>query len=139
MINRGKFIGLFSLMIVISLILNACVATNGSPSATPNTTPLPTALPVLKAEVVFQVDVPKISETKQPINIDILDDVTGLAINPTHYLMEQVDAYRYVTRISFPIGSIIRYRFWRDDRNPLRCAGGRRVGQTGEVLQRRHQ
>lgn len=112
--GRGKFIGLFSFIIAVSLALSSCGLSGSNPTTAPTSPPISSPTPVLKAEVVFQVDVPAITENKQPITIDILDDVTGLALNPTHYLMEQVDKYRYVTRISIPLGSVVKYRYWRD-------------------------
>lgn len=112
--RRGNFVALISCMIAIELVLSSCGAPGLTPTVVSPTNSLPSPSPVLKAEVVFQVDVPRMTENKQPITIDILDDVTGLALNPTHYLMEQVDKYRYVTRISIPLGSVVKYRYWRN-------------------------
>lgn len=102
---------LFLTIILITGCVDFPVFTQ-TPQSTP--IPLPTPVPILKAEVVFQVDVPKETPEKQGVFIDLLDEITGLAINPMRYPLEQIDQNRYATRISIPMGSLIKYRYGRD-------------------------
>jgi len=66
-----------------------------------------------QAEVVFQVHLPAALPANTTLNIEFLDDVTGLALNPTRYEMAQQDDLTYFVKIPLVIGSVVKYRYVR--------------------------
>jgi len=66
-----------------------------------------------KVEIQFFVEIPEISSS-QKIYLDILDEVTGLALNSKRFPMEMVDERHYEVNIPFNPGTLIKYRFARD-------------------------
>ena len=66
------------------------------------------------AETVFQVRLvqPLVSEEK--IYLEIIDEVTGIALNPTRFKMEALGSAEYTLRIPLAIGSVVRYRYIKD-------------------------
>jgi hypothetical protein len=52
---------------------------------------------------------------QEDLTLEILDEVTGLALNPQRFLMKQLDDGRYQAEINFPIGSVVKYRYLRGD------------------------
>ena len=70
---------------------------------TENTTPL--------VEVVFSVSVPLETPSDSGIYLDILDEVTGLALNTHRYPMEYAGDGKFELTANFTIGSIIKYRY----------------------------
>ena len=117
--KRAKTMDLvWSICLICILSISGCNGLPGLPTQQPTIAPAPTQLPILQAEVVFQVDIPKSTPEKPDIYIDLIDEITGLAINPNHYLLEQIDEFRYATRISIPIGSLVKYRYGREGNPP---------------------
>ncbi|MEA4910354.1 MAG: carboxypeptidase regulatory-like domain-containing protein [Anaerolineaceae bacterium] len=105
---------MISLFLLLGL-LTACIP-GLSPTSAPSTTEsLPT--PPL-AELIFNVEIPAGSAGGHAVLFDILDEVTGLAINPTRYSMEGVDADHFSLHIPIEVGSIIKYRYLREDSPP---------------------
>ena len=67
------------------------------------------------AIVTFQVDIPKGTPPGQPILLNILDEVTGLALNTTRKEMTKIGDSTYSITLPFPVGAIIKYRYARQD------------------------
>jgi hypothetical protein len=104
---------LFSYLISISMLISACGLESTTPTSTVAVTPpAPTATPMPRQAVVtFEVLVPESKDPKQSISIDILDEVTGLGLNPSRFQMQATDNLNYTIRLPFTVGSIIKYRF----------------------------
>lgn len=66
-----------------------------------------------QAEVVFQVVLPAPVPQDAKLMLEIVDDVTGLAFNPTRYEMTQQDDKTYFVKLPLVIGSVIKYRYVR--------------------------
>ena len=130
----------FCLLVVFSLILSSCntenpfseiwpVASEQPAETIPTAIPLP---PLPETLVEFRVQVPENTPLDTTVYLTILDEVTGLALNPKVYSMQSVEASSEVsptqtTRIyslslPFGIGSVIKYRYERE-------AEGIRVGE----------
>ncbi len=73
----------------------------------------PTASPVALAEVTFSALLPTPLAPGESIVIGILDEVTGLGLNPTLYPMTQVDAQRFSVKLPLILNSVIKYRYYR--------------------------
>jgi hypothetical protein len=65
------------------------------------------------AEVTFKVQVPPDTALGADIGLEVLDEVTGLTINPRRYTMERIDLYNHALVFPVPIGSVIKYRYIR--------------------------
>jgi hypothetical protein len=66
-----------------------------------------------QAEVVFQVTLPSAIPQDAKLMFELVDDVTGLAFNPTRYEMTQQDERTYFIKLDLVIGSAIKYRYVR--------------------------
>ena len=64
-----------------------------------------------QAEVVFKVWIPESTSAESSITLDILDEVTGLAIYPQRYQMTQSNGYLYEVHVPINVGSVIKYRY----------------------------
>lgn len=65
------------------------------------------------AEVTFQVAIPENSPPEQPVILNTMEEVTGLALSSQGHPMERVDATHYAVRLQFPVGTVIKYRYSR--------------------------
>lgn len=66
-----------------------------------------------KAEVVFQVKIPNPLNADEKINLEIIDEVTGILLNPTRYEMAQQSGTDFFIRLPLTIGLKVKYRFLR--------------------------
>lgn len=65
------------------------------------------------AETVFQARLFQPITEGENLNLEIVDEVTGIALNPTRYRMDPVGSAEYTVRLPLAIGSVIRYRYVR--------------------------
>jgi hypothetical protein len=63
--------------------------------------------------VQFQVQLPAGTPLQEPIYLQILDEVTGLALNASRFEMDAVDDLNYEITLPFPLGSTLKYRYAR--------------------------
>ena len=71
-------------------------------------------------QVTFQAVLPDDNPNEEPhLLLEILDTVTGLAINPNRYLMEKMDDGRFSITIPFVAGSLIQYRYALEGTPPI--------------------
>ncbi|MDR3574929.1 MAG: hypothetical protein P4L50_13785 [Anaerolineaceae bacterium] len=80
------------------------------PEITPTVNPIPTSTPLPQSEVSFNVQLPP-NINYGSIYLDVLDEVTGLALNPTEYAMQKVADAQYTVKVKFASGSIVKYRY----------------------------
>jgi len=73
--------------------------------------PAPTPLP--RAQVTFTVRLPEPLLPNEVLMLSIVDEVTGLALNPVDYQMNVLDANTYSTVLPIPDKSVIKYRYVR--------------------------
>ncbi|MCJ7624858.1 MAG: hypothetical protein MUO76_15260 [Anaerolineaceae bacterium] len=71
-----------------------------------------------KAEIIFEVEIPEISQPEPVIYLDLLDEVTGLALNPLRFPMEKKDEGHHFISIPFSLGTVVKYRYVLDG-NPI--------------------
>ena len=83
-----------------------------------------------QVELLFQVLMPREEHNPEiPYYLDILDEVTGLSINPQRYLLEKMDEEIYHITLTITNGTILKYRYVQGS-NPLQIehnAGGKQV------------
>jgi len=91
------------------------------PTAVPGATPAPgsiTATPVALAEITFNVSVPVALNPGESLVIGLLDEVTGLGLNPILYPMTAVDPQRFTIKLPLGLNSIMKYRYYRQGSIP---------------------
>ena len=109
--------------ISITFLLIIFAGLSGCANIMPSTTSPPPSsdeLPVVtsmstpqESEIIFNVEIPKNTPPDQPININLLDEVTGLAINAKTHPMERAEDGFYSITLPFPLGSTVKYRYSR--------------------------
>ena len=73
--------------------------------------PIATPLPLPKFSINFRVRAPADSPAGVKVILNILDEVTGLTLNPTSYEMKQVDSGLWQLQLDFPRSAMIHYRY----------------------------
>jgi len=63
------------------------------------------------AETVFEAVIAQPIEENDQLFLEIIDEVTGIALNPSRYELEKKDNFSYFIRLPLAIGSVIKYRF----------------------------
>jgi hypothetical protein len=65
--------------------------------------------PLQQSEVTFQVAVP--DNTDGGLYLIILDEVTGLALNPIEFQMQNSGSGKYTAKVPIANGSVVKYRY----------------------------
>lgn len=106
---------LWAVLAVLTLTSLACelslIDLGASPTREPVGGPTATSAPV--AEITFTVALPAPLVSGEKISFTVLDEVTGLALNPALYTMQPVDNLHYSIKMPFILGSVIKYRYIR--------------------------
>ena len=89
-------------VLVISLITGSCV---------PYLSGEETIQKLSSSETVFEVTLPEKLKNDEIVYLEILDEITGIALNPMRYEMQSKDDFTYYVRIPIINGSFIKYRY----------------------------
>ncbi len=118
----GAAAAILTLSVFLAVLLGACnlslldVPGGFGQTPTPELAypipPTPAALP--QAEVTFRVAIPADTPEGEPITLTLLDEVTGLALNPVPIVMQAEDATHYQATTLAAAGSVLKYRYTRD-------------------------
>ncbi len=95
--------------------------TGGSATAIPAATPdkgSPIATPVALAETTFIVTIPTPLNPGESMAIGLLDEVTGLGLNPVLYSLTSIDPLRYTVKLPLGLNSVLKYRYLRQGSIP---------------------
>lgn len=107
----------FSAFLVLALSSLSCTMSLVDLGFPAGPTPVPgsgaTATPVALAEVTFTALLPAPLAPGESMVIGILDEVTGLGLNPTLYPMTQVNTQQYTVKLPLILNSVIKYRYYR--------------------------
>jgi hypothetical protein len=90
--------------------MTGCGANNPSESAA-TSFPFPTPVPPPQYTITFLAHAPADTDANEKVLINILDEITGLALNPTVYEMQPVDSGIWRIQLSFPRGELVQYRY----------------------------
>jgi hypothetical protein len=82
------------------------------PTAT--TAPVPTITPLVEAMFTFRVALPEPLQAGDSLYLTIVDEVTGLALNPTRHLMQAEDPQHFFVILPFELNSLLKYRYSRE-------------------------
>lgn len=83
------------------------------PSATTNTPDpaIPTVTPHPMAQTNFITTLPEPLQAGETLTIAVLDEVTGLPVNPTTYPMAARDPLTYTATLPLPYNTVVKYRY----------------------------
>jgi hypothetical protein len=79
--------------------------------------PTPTAQPL--AGVTFQAAIPAPLLSGESLILGVVDEVTGLGLNPAYYPMAGMDTLHYTVTIPFTMNSTVKYRYLRQGTLPV--------------------
>jgi hypothetical protein len=88
------------------------------PTGTPPYPLPPTPTPQPMASVTFQVAVPAPLLAGESLLLSVVDEVTGLGLNPAFYPMTGMDTLHYTVTVPFTLNSVIKYRYIRQGTLP---------------------
>ena len=107
---------------LIATVISGCTFNilGGNPPTPTSSFPLPpTPQPLPKAEIFFAVTLPTPIQEGESIYLSIIDDVTGLAINPVNYTMQAGDDLHYYIALPFALNSVVKYRYIRQSTSQI--------------------
>src|SRR4030065_744958 len=108
---QWKMINVIICLSVLGFTSIICSAsTTKSPTIVPTSTPF---IPSIDALVTCRVSLPESLPLGDTLYLTILDEVTGLGLNPKRYIMEAEDDTHYFVILPFVMGSMIQYRYQR--------------------------
>ncbi len=114
---------IFFVLMLFSLVVSACSQAGSTPDQSISdlsTSPAPESVdstPLPEADVTFDVSIPAGAASDDSFTINILDEVTGLALNALTYPMDVGDDGSYSLTLKFPVGSVVKYRYARHNSN----------------------
>ncbi|MDH5507055.1 MAG: carboxypeptidase-like regulatory domain-containing protein, partial [Anaerolineae bacterium] len=89
------------------LLIMACSLVGG-------TAPVELGAPTLpQSEITFKLSIPQNTPGGALIQINLLDEVTGLPYNKQSMTMQVLDAHHYQVTLRAAVGSVIKYRYTR--------------------------
>jgi hypothetical protein len=115
---------LLTLAIASILLLNSCTfSLIKIPGLTTTNTPTvpsgPTPTPTPAGAIAFNVALPSPLLPGEMLYLSVVDEVTGLGLNPVNYVMQGMDTLHYTLTLPFPIGSVVKYRYIRQSTLPI--------------------
>ncbi len=71
------------------------------------------------AEIYFEVSIPAGIKPSDGLYLEVLDEVTGLGLNPVRYQLQPNNDFNYSLRFPLMIGSVLKYRYVRGGNPPM--------------------
>lgn len=99
---------------IILILLTGCqqgVLSSNSSKNTHSFPKPPTPIPQPMAEIFFAVTIPDQLQPGENLVLSILDEVTGLALNPSDYVMQAGDGTHFYIALPFAVNSVVKYRY----------------------------
>lgn len=81
--------------------------------------PVPTPVPLPLAETTLSVALPAPLPGGASLSVAVLDEVTGLPLNPLIYPLEAVDSQHYGGKLALPVGAVVKYRYIYSNGTPV--------------------
>ncbi len=108
-----RIIKIILFIFLLSFSLSACSGIGNT------TSPALTTMDIPQAEVLFLVEVPDVETSPGSVMLNIVDEVTGLALNPTTIKMQKRDDTHFSIKIPINIGTVLKYRYSRSSAVPI--------------------
>lgn len=112
------FLKFVLILLLFSLFISACGQTNDQmpeENSTNSIEQFSQDLPYTEVEFVLEIPSP----TEYEIVFEVVDDITGIELNPTRYVMEKVDDNHFHLILPVQSPSIIKYRFYKNNGLPI--------------------
>jgi hypothetical protein len=103
---------IFYLTLMVSITLTACTGNQNASQAVASSD-------VPQAEVLIMVEVPSVTTSPGTVILNVLDEVTGLALNPSTFKMQKRDDTHFSLAIPVNLGTVLKYRYSRSDAVPV--------------------
>jgi Glycoside Hydrolase Family 113/Carboxypeptidase regulatory-like domain len=98
--------------ILLILILTGCnLPTQSQETTSPEFTPISE---LQQTMVTFRLILPEPIQAGNSIYLTLLDEVSGLGLNPHKYIMQAVDDLHYSVALPFYLGKVLKYRYSRE-------------------------
>ncbi len=110
---KKRLIIISTIILIFSLLLSSCSIFNKIDSPINPIVFTETKENYPQAEVIFQVRLPSPLPYDEKLLLEIIDDVTGVYFNPSHFEMTAQDAQNFFVRLPLTVGEKIKYRFAR--------------------------
>jgi hypothetical protein len=104
-----KLLYLSSLILITILFITSCASVSEAGG---------TKQKLDLAETVFQARLFQPVSEGEDLYLEVVDEVTGIALNPTRYKMGAVGSAEFMIRLPLAIGSVVRYRYVRSSSQP---------------------
>ncbi|HEY9153207.1 MAG TPA: carboxypeptidase regulatory-like domain-containing protein, partial [Anaerolineales bacterium] len=88
-------------------------------STQPAATIAPSPTPQPRAQTTFTAVLPEPLAPGESLNMIVMDEVTGLALNATSYPMQAKDNLTYTATLPLPLNAVIKYRYIRQSGAPI--------------------
>ena len=83
------------------------------------TTVIPSPTPQPRAQTTFTAVLPEPLAPGESLYMNVMDEVTGLALNATTYPMQAKDNLTYTATLPLPLNAVIKYRYIRQTSVPI--------------------
>lgn len=116
--NFEYFLKFFTLAVILSFLLTSCSQFSQEipfENINEKVDQYHQDLPYTEYKITLLVPKPIQNE----IIFEMVDDITGIELNPTRYVMEKVDDNHYQLILPVQIPSLIKYRFYKNDGLPV--------------------
>ncbi|MFH2039450.1 MAG: carboxypeptidase regulatory-like domain-containing protein [Chloroflexota bacterium] len=120
--NKHTVITIAFIFLLLTALLYGCqfnVTGDGTPSSSASYPIPPTPPPQPMAEIFFAATIPTPLLADETLVLSIVDEVTGLALNPTNYVMQSGDSLHYYVAIPLVVNSVVKYRYVRQSGTPI--------------------
>lgn len=97
--------------LLMAVLFSSCSFSSQGSVTPPPQGNIPTPTPAPMAETVFEVALPAPIPTGTTLSLAVLDEVTGLPINPVYYPMQPQDATHYSVHVALPLNGVVKYRY----------------------------
>lgn len=94
-----------------AVLLSSCGLASQGQVTPPPPGDIPTPTPAPMAETIFDVSLPAPIPEGSSLTLAVLDEVTGLPVNPVYYPMQAMDATHYSARLALPLYGAVKYRY----------------------------
>ncbi len=112
------FFKFISLAVIFGLLLTGCSILSEQPSneiIINNNQQFQQELTYTEVEFILEIPKPIQNE----IIFELVDDITGIEINPTRYVMEKLDDNHYKLILPVRVPSLVKYRFYKNNGLPI--------------------